>query len=258
MLRHQTMHGLPITIADDSEELGRAAAHRFAEVLAKVLAEKGHASVILATGNSQLPFVRALTGERDIDWSRVSVFHMDEYLGMSAEHPASFRRWLKENIVDAFSPKAFYGIDGDVQPIEAELERYSKLLTAEDPDITVMGIGENGHLAFNDPPAQFDTPDLIQVVHLDRACRMQQVGEGHFATLEDTPTRAVTLTIPMLVRARNVLVLVPEQRKAAAVTRALEGPVTPDCPASFLQEVRNAELYLDPDSASLLTILEQE
>jgi glucosamine-6-phosphate deaminase len=252
MLRHLTMHGLPITIARDPEELGRAAARRFAEALAKVLAEKGRASVILATGNSQLPFVRALREERGIDWSRVTVFHMDEYLGMSAEHSASFRRWLKENIVDVFSPECFYGIEGDAEPIDAELERYSELLRRHDPDITVMGIGENGHLAFNDPPAQFVTSDLIRVVRLDHACRMQQVGEGHFASLEETPTEAVSLTIPMLLRPRTVLVLVPERRKAAATARALEGPVTPDCPASFLQEVPHAELYLDSDSASLL------
>lgn len=257
MLRHLSMHDLPITIADDSGELGRAAAHRFAEILAGVLAEKEHASVILATGNSQLPFVRALRSEPGIEWSRVSVFHMDEYLGMSAAHPASFRRWLKENIVDPFSPKEFFGIDGDVEPIGIELDRYSKLLTAHDPDITVMGIGENGHLAFNDPPAQFDTSELIQVVQLDQACRMQQVGEGHFSTLEEAPTLAVSLTIPALVRPRNVLVLVPEQRKAEAVARALDGPVTPDCPASFLQEVPHAELFLDADSASLLRALDQ-
>ena len=254
MLRHLTMHGLPITIAGDSQELGRAAARRFAEVLARVIAEKGRASVILATGNSQLPFVRALLDEPDIDWSSVTVFHMDEYLGMSAEHPASFRRWLKEHIVDPFSPKSFYGVDGDAEPIEAELERYSQLLEQEDPDITVMGIGENGHLAFNDPPADFETPDLIHVVQLDHACRMQQVGEGHFPNLEATPTQALSLTIPMLLRPRTVLVLVPEQRKAVATARALEGPVTPDCPASFLQTVSNAELYLDAESASRLTV----
>ncbi len=258
MLRHLTMHDLPITIAESPEELGRAAAHRFAEVVTGVLAQKGRASVILATGNSQLSFVKALVEERDIDWSRVTVFHMDEYLGMPAEHSASFRRWLKENVVDVFAPKDFYGIDGDAQPIEAELERYTKLLNEEDPDITVMGIGENGHLAFNDPPADFNTPDLIHVVELDRACRMQQVGEGHFATLEDTPTQAVSLTIPMLVRPRTVLVLVPERRKAAPTARALEGPVTPDCPASFLQEVPHAELYLDAESSSLLTVLGNE
>ncbi|HSN11739.1 MAG TPA: glucosamine-6-phosphate deaminase [Propionibacteriaceae bacterium] len=254
MLRHFTMHHLPVTVADDANELGRAAARRFAEVLTGVLAEKGRASVILATGNSQLPFVRALRDERDIDWSRVTVFHMDEYLGMAASHPASFRRWLTENIVEPFSPQAFHGIVGDAEPVDAELRRYAALLRDEEPDITVMGIGENGHLAFNDPPADFDTPELIHVVELDHACRMQQVGEGHFPSLAATPTQALSLTIPMLLRPRTVLVLVPEQRKADATARALEGPVTPDCPASLLQTVSNAELYLDAESASLLTV----
>lgn len=251
-MRQTIMHKLPITIADTPDELGRATARRFAEAVTAVIAEKGQAAVIIATGNSQLPFAKALRDETGIDWDKIVVFHMDEYLGMAATHSASFRKWLTDNIVKPFSPKAFYGIQADTEPIEDELRRYTDLLNEHDPDITVMGIGENGHLAFNDPPASFDTDALIKVVELDEACRMQQVGEGHFASLAVTPTRAVSLTIPMLLRPRTVLVGVPELRKAQAVRDALEGPVTPDCPASYLQLVDNAELFLDADAASLL------
>lgn len=252
MLREKEINNKRVFIADSAEELGRAAARRFAEILQEVLATKDEAAVIIATGNSQLPFAQALADEQDIPWDRITVFHMDEYVSMSADHPASFRRWLTEKIVTPFRPKAFHGLDGDADSLEDEIRRYTDLLNELDPDVTVMGIGENGHLAFNDPPADFETSALVHKVELDEACRMQQVGEGHFPSLEQTPTQALSLSVPMLVRPRHVLVLVPESRKAKAVQAALEGPVTPACPASLLQNVPQAEIYLDQDSASLL------
>jgi len=241
-----------VEIANSKELLGEAVAQRFAEAVADALATRVDVSVILATGNSQLPFVAALHGRDDIEWSRINVFHMDEYCGMPDSHPASFRLWMQQKIVAAFHPKQFFGIRGDYTPLADELARYAQLLTAMDPAICVMGIGENGHLAFNDPPADFDTPELIHVVDLDEVCRNQQVGEGHFATMADVPAQAVSLTIPTLLRPATVLVATPESRKAVAVKAALDGPISPACPASILRRYPNATLFLDRDSAALL------
>jgi glucosamine-6-phosphate deaminase len=177
---------------------------------------------------------------------------MDEYLGMSDQHPASFPRYIREKLVDHVDPRAFYPMHGDAPDVEAELARYAALLEAHPPDACVLGIGENGHLAFNDPPADFETGEVIHVVELDRRCRMQQVGEGHFATLDEVPQRAVSLTVPALLAPNHVLAVVPEGRKAEAVRAALRGPVTPQCPASILRTQPDVTLYLDAESASLL------
>jgi glucosamine-6-phosphate deaminase len=249
-----TVDQLRVTVADSNDELGVAAAEAFASVVRTALETRDEIAVILATGNSQLSFARALRDRDDIEWSKISILHMDEYLGMSEDHPASFRLWMNENIVQPFSPKAFYGVQGDAASTEEELQRYSDLIRDLKPVATVMGIGENGHLAFNDPPADFDTTELIHVVELDDACRLQQVGEGHFASLEETPRQALSLTVHALLQPETVLVLTPEQRKANAVKAALEGPVTPMCPASILKTQPQAHLYLDRDSASLLEL----
>lgn len=243
---------LDVSIALSNDELGAAAAEAFASAVRSALQVKDEIAVILATGNSQLSFARAVRERDDIDWSRITILHMDEYLGMSEDHPASFRRWMQENMVEHVKPKAFHGVQGDREPVQEELERYAGLLRELDPAICVMGIGENGHLAFNDPPADFETHDLIRVVDLDDACRNQQVGEGHFASLEETPHQALTLTVHALLRPDTVLVLTPEARKARAVKAALEGPVTPSCPASILQTQPQAHLFLDQESSSLL------
>jgi glucosamine-6-phosphate deaminase len=171
---------------------------------------------------------------------------------MSSDHPASFPKYIREKLTDHVQPRAFYAIHGDTDDVEAELERYTSLLARYPADACVLGIGENGHLAFNDPPADFETTETIHVVNLDRTCRMQQVGEGHFATLEDVPRQALSLTVPALLAPTHVLAVVPEARKAQAVKAALEGPVTPDCPASLLRTASHVTLYLDADSASLL------
>lgn len=251
-MEHLKYDRLSVTIAESNDELGAAAAEGFANATRSALQERDEIAVILATGNSQLGFARAVRQRDDVEWSRITILHMDEYLGMSENHPASFRRWMNENIVAHVAPKAFEGVQGDHKPVEQELERYSQLLRELDPAITVMGIGENGHLAFNDPPADFDTGDLVKIVELDEVSRNQQVGEGHFPSLSETPSRALSLTVPALLRPGMVLVGTPEARKATAVKAALEGPVTPHCPASILQTQAHAHLYLDRESSSLL------
>jgi glucosamine-6-phosphate deaminase len=247
-----TYDRLPVTVMESNQQLGHAAAAAFAEIVNSQVEQRGDVAVVLATGNSQLSFVRALRDRDDVPWSRISVLHMDEYLGMTEEEPPSFRRWMQEKVVRHVAPKEFYGMRGDHEPVEEEVARYSRLLHDLEPVLCVMGIGENGHLAFNDPPGDFTTTSSVNVVTLDEACRRQQVREGHFGSLSETPERALTMTIPALLRPPAVLVLAPEARKAPAVKRALEGPVSPDCPASILRTVDHASLYLDVDSAKEL------
>jgi glucosamine-6-phosphate deaminase len=251
-MEKRTYGVLQVTIFPTDVEMGRAAALELANTLRQETAGGKSASVILATGNSQLCFYEALRTEKDIPWNRVSVFHMDEYVGMSDGHSASFRRYMHEKLVDAVKPRAFYGIRGDGGDVDAEIARYTKLLAENGAVACVMGIGENGHLAFNDPPVEFSTSASIHLVRLAETARRQQVGEGHFESLADVPKEALTLTIPELLKPPHVLVVVPELRKAQAVKAALEGPITPSCPASILQTSLNAHLYLDSSSASLL------
>lgn len=244
--------GIQVNLCESNRTLGAAAANDLAEILQSIVAERGEASIIVATGNSQLSFMQALRAAQGIAWDKVTVFHMDEYLGMSDQHPASFRRYIREQLTDIVHPRMFYGIEGDAEDIEAELARYSSLLEEHRPVACVLGIGENGHLAFNDPPADFGTDKIMHIVTLDQTARKQQVGEGHFPTLDEVPMQALSLTVPALLDPPHVLVVAPEIRKAAAVKAALEGPVTPDCPASILRTLTHVKLYLDRDSASLL------
>ena len=243
---------LAVEILESGEALAARAAEELAAIIRQSIAERGQAAIIVATGNSQLQFMEALRWHSDIEWKKVRVFHMDEYLGMTDQHSASFQRYIREKLTDHVRPCASYGIQGDAPDAAAEMQRYTDLLSQYPPDAVVMGIGENGHLAFNDPPADFATDRLIQVVTLDEACRRQQLGEGWFPTLDDVPKQALSLTISGLMAPRHLLVVVPEARKAPAVKTALEGPVTPDCPASILQRQLHAVLYLDRDSSSLL------
>jgi glucosamine-6-phosphate deaminase len=207
---------------------------------------------MFATGNSQLAFIDALTAWPDVPWGNLTLFHMDEYVGLGADHPASFRRWIKERIGDRAPAATVHYLDGLAAPAAA-CDRYAALLRAHPVDVCVLGIGENGHLAFNDPPvADFDDPRDVKVVELDQACRRQQVGEGHFPTVDDVPPQAMTVTVPALLRARVVVAVVPERRKAVPVRDALLGPVSTACPASALRTAAGARLYLDAGSASLL------
>ena len=244
---------MPVHVFDSNATLGQRAAEDLAAILQAAIAERGEASVILATGNSQLSFIEALRVLPGIDWSKVVVFHMDEYLGMSDQHPASFPLYIRTKLTDHVQPRAFFPMRGEAPDVEAELARYAGLLAAHPPDACVLGIGENGHLAFNDPPADFDTAAVIHVVELDERCRGQQVGEGHFATVADVPPRALSLTVPALLAPAHVLAVVPEPRKAEAVRVSLYGPVTPACPASILRTQPQVTLYLDQDSARLAT-----
>ncbi len=244
---------LPVEIYADNESLGEAAAKRAAYLINSALAEADFANIIVATGNSQLTFYRHLVKIEEINWKRVRIFHMDEYVGMNAAHPASFRRYLREKFVDIVDPAAFFGGEGDAPDPLAECMRYTALFQKYPAHLCCRGLGENGHLAFNDPPyADFHDPNWVKIVRLAERSRHQQVGEGHFARLEDVPTQAITLTIPALLAARQVLAIVPEQRKAEAVKAALTGPITTDCPASILRTVPNVRLYLDRPSAALI------
>jgi glucosamine-6-phosphate deaminase len=243
---------LVVEIHETNAALGRAAAAAFAEIVTQAAAERDEIAVILATGNSQLSFIQALADHPEIPWGQITVFHMDEYVGMPPTHPASFYGFMQAKIDAVYHPKALFGIRGDAPDLTAEMQRYSDLLRAHDPVVTVMGIGENGHIAFNDPPADFHTEALIHVVTLDEVCRRQQVGEGHFSSIDAVPRRALSLTVPALLQPRYVLTLVPERRKAEAVRAALLDPISEWCPASILRTQSHVRLLLDRDSASLL------
>lgn len=248
-----TVDALTVSVYDNSQLMGQAAADNTATIISDVLARNGAARVIFATGNSQFPFVDALRKIQGIDWSQVTVFHMDEYAGMSPNHPASFRRWIHERIEETLHPKAVHYLNGDAPDLEAECRRYEGLLREAPVDLVCMGIGENGHIAFNDPPvADFRDPVWVKVVELDDACRMQQVGEGHFAGLEDVPAQALSLTIPALLSPTSIQVVVPDARKAEAVRNTLQGPISEACPASILRKQPHATLFLDHESFSLI------
>lgn len=244
---------LPVQIFDSPEAMGRAAASRAARVLAEAVAERGSARAILATGNSQFPFISALRDE-DVPWEKISVFHMDEYVGVAADHPASFQRWIRERVADVFHPAAVDYIDGTADP-QAECDRYEALLTAGPIDLVCMGIGENGHLAFNEPhEARFDDDRLVRIITLTEESRQQQVSEGHFPDIPSVPANAISLTIPALLDATAVQVCAPESRKAAAVRATIQDPVSNACPATILRQTPRALLLLDPDSAGQLDL----
>ncbi len=244
---------MQVYVFASGQEMAEAAAASTACILTAAIDSKGSAQAIFATGNSQLGFVSALREHTEIPWEKITAYHMDEYVGMPDNHPASFRRWIRERIDAALHPKEVHYIQGDGEDLEAECRRYEALLREAPIDLVCMGIGENGHIAFNDPPvADFEDPAWVKVVDLDEACRVQQVGEGHFATLADVPTHAITLTVPALVAPRSLQVVVPERRKAEAVRRTIGGPIDTSCPASILRRQSHATVFLDAESASLL------
>jgi glucosamine-6-phosphate deaminase len=242
-----------VHVHPEGNALARAAADEAAAVMRSAVEARGVAHAMFATGNSQLAFVRTLVHETpNVPWGETVVFHMDEYVGVGADHPAGFQRWIRERITEPAHPKAAYYVEG-LGDAEAECVRYAALLRRHPLDLCCLGIGENGHLAFNDPPvADFADPLDVKVVELDAACRAQQVNEGHFAGLDAVPTHAITVTIPALLRARRVLAVVPEARKAEPMREALTGPVATSCPASVLRTIAHASIHLEPASASLL------
>ncbi len=243
-----------VSVLPSTAAMAAAAADDAAATLRSAVSRNGVAHAMFATGNSQLAFVDALlSGGRSVPWSDVVVFHMDEYVGVGPDHPAGFRHWIHDRIAARAHPRATHYLDG-LAPPATECARYAALLVAHPLDLCCLGIGENGHLAFNDPPvADFEDPLDVKVVTLDAGCRRQQVNEGHFPTDADVPAQAMTVTVPALLRARRVLAVVPEARKAQPVRAALEGPVDPSCPASALQRTPHATVFLDPDSAALLS-----
>jgi glucosamine-6-phosphate deaminase len=243
-----------VEIHADKDSLGAAAAEFVAGRLREAITSRGAARLILATGASQYEFLAALREQGAIAWPRVTVFHLDEYLGMDDRHPASFRRYLRERVFDHLPFGQVHLLAGDAADPAAECSRYAALLDEAPVDVACIGIGENGHLAFNDPPADFETTARVHIVMLDEACRRQQVGEGHFPTMADVPTRALSLTIPAILAARAISCVVPDRRKAEAVRCTLAGPITPACPASALRTHSDVRLYLDPESAALVKV----
>jgi glucosamine-6-phosphate deaminase len=243
---------LDVSIYHSNQEMGKAAALVAAEIIKRAIQENGVANLIIATGNSQITFLEALRGLSGIDWSKVSIFHMDEYINLPAGHPASFPTFLRRHLFNHIpAVGAFYPVQARVGQLEADCSEYAGLLHTHPADLCAMGIGENGHIAFNDPPfAEFDDPVWVKVVRLDQVSRQQQVGEGHFTKLAEVPTHAITLTIPALLSAKHVLCIVPEARKADAVYKTLNGPITEACPASILRQTPHAHLYLDADAAA--------
>jgi glucosamine-6-phosphate deaminase len=244
---------LAVRIYDSLENLASDAAFEVNQFLRATLRDQGAAAVILATGNSQIQFLKKLVALEGVDWKLVTLFHMDEYLGIDAGHRASFRRYLRERVETLVQPKVFHFIEGDADLPLDECERYESALRAQPIDLCCLGVGENGHIAFNDPPvARFEEKHHVKIVKLDHECKMQQVREEHFPSLEAVPPFAYTLTIPALCSARKMVCIAPEKRKARAVKEALQGPVGTPCPASILRRQKHCTLLLDHDSASLL------
>ena len=252
-MKQQFVEKMDVRIVADKNEMGAAAAAFVAEKIKAAIDEFGHANIIVATGASQFEFLNALTKLDGIDWSKVTAFHLDEYKDMSIEHPASFRKYLNERFFDIVKPAEVHLLNGDAADIESEVQRYENLLKQHRIHIACIGIGENGHIAFNDPPvADFNDPKLVKVVELDDACRRQQLGEGWFPTFDDVPTHALSLTIPAIMRAQTISCVVPDERKARAVHDALYGKISTACPASVLRRHEDALLWLDEAAASLL------
>jgi glucosamine-6-phosphate deaminase len=252
-IREFSVDSLPVKVFADRPALAEFAAREVHAHLTAAIAKQGRAAAILATGNSQIDFLKRLVAMPGIDWKKITLFHMDEYLGIDEQNKASFRRYLRERVESLVKPGAFHYIRGDAPLPLDEIERYTNLLQAQPIDLCCMGVGENGHLAFNDPPvANFGDKHLIKLVQLDNDCKMQQVREGHFASLEAVPPYAFTLTIPALFKAVKVICIAPETRKAKAVQAALRGPIATSCPASALRKQANAILLLDKESAALL------
>jgi glucosamine-6-phosphate deaminase len=237
-------------ISNNREELGKKAAAKGADLIRKAIKKRGEASIIVATGASQFQMLEALVKE-DVDWTKVTSFHLDEYIGLPDTHPASFRKYLKERFADKVPLRAFIYVNGDDDPV-AECKRLGKIISDHQIDVAFVGIGENGHLAFNDPPADFETEVPYIIVNLDDACRRQQLGEGWFKSFEEVPERAISMSIKQIMKSKAVICTVPDLRKADAVRKTLKEKISPVVPASVLRQHDSAWLYLDKDSSSML------
>jgi glucosamine-6-phosphate deaminase len=240
-----------IIVCPDKGELGQKAAADGAALIRGAIKDRGAANIILATGASQFEMLAALLKEKGIDWSRVTGFHLDEYVDLPITHPASFRLYLRERFVKHAAMKEFYYINGEGDA-KAECKRVGAIIRKHPIDVAFVGIGENGHIAFNDPPADFATDEPYLVVDLDEACRKQQMGEGWFKKLEEVPKKAISMSVRQIMKSRAIVCACPDARKAKAVKMCMEGPVTPNAPSSIMQQHAEAFIYLDPDSAALL------
>jgi glucosamine-6-phosphate deaminase len=242
-----------VAVYPSSAAAGAAAAEKAAQLITAAIADHGRARVIGATGNSQIPLVEAFVTQK-IDWTSVELFHMDEYAGMKPDHPSSFHYWIQTRIEEKVHPWKTHYLRGDAPDLDAEMRRYAQLLNAAPIDVAFVGFGENGHIAFNDPPvADFQDPETVKKITLDDACRRQQAGEGHFKDVDSVPLHALTITCTGLFRAKHWVCNVPDLRKAGAVKNALEGPISERCPASLVRRHPNSYVFLDSESASLLS-----
>jgi len=242
---------MKIKIFDDKKTLGQAAATQAADIIRNALKTRGKSRILVATGGSQFEFLEALTKEEGIDWAKVEMFHFDEYIGLSIKHPASFRKYLLERLINKVGIREHHLLDGESDP-EKVCKEVGALLASAPIDVAFPGIGENGHLAFNDPPADFQTERPYIVVNLDEACRKQQIGEGWFKSMAEVPERAISISIKQLMKAKTLISVVPDARKADAVQRCMEGPVGPNAPASIMRTHPDVTLYLDKQSSALL------
>ena len=248
------MNSISPVILPTVEEMGKAAADYGASLLREILLTKERVNLVVATGASQFTVLSNLISQTDIDWSRVHGFHLDEYVGVSDNHPASFCRYLRERFVEKVPLASFEYIQGDCLNPDDECTRLADLLERSTLDLAFVGIGENGHLAFNDPPADFESDNSYMVVELDEVCRLQQMGEGWFEILEEVPRQAISMSIRQIMKIENIVCSVPDLRKAEAVESAIEGPVTPDLPASILQHHQKVKVFLDQKAASGLSL----
>jgi len=241
---------MEIVISNSKSELGKKAAITGAGLIRKAIQINGVANIIVATGASQFEMLNELI-KQDVDWSKVTGFHLDEYIGISENHPASFRKYLKERFVEKVSLREFHYVNGEIDPY-AECYRLGEIISKHPIDVAFVGIGENGHLAFNDPPADFETEEPYLVVNLDEKCRRQQLGEGWFNSFGDVPEQAISMSVKQIMKSKAIICSVPDVRKADAVKGSLEGTVTPMVPASILRQHKTTWLFLDKESFSLL------
>ena len=247
---------MKVIISETKEELGQSAGAYAAMIIRDTITRNGHANVILATGTSQFETLNQLIEEKDIDWSKVTMFHLDEYIGLPVTHPASFRKYLTKRFLSKVpSLRASYLINGEGD-LKKELEYLAQSISEHPIDVALVGIGENGHLAFNDPPADFDTESPYLVVNLDEPCRRQQMGEGWFGSLDEVPLQAISMSVRQIMKSTYIICSVPDKRKAVAVKNSLENEVSNAFPASILQLHPHCAFFLDKESASSLTAIE--
>lgn len=241
-----------LRVLEDRNSLGRAAAAQAATAIQRAIQDHGKARIIGASAASQFEFLEVLTGTPGIDWKRVELFHLDEYIGLPMTHPASFCKFLQDRLIGRTGISDYHLLDGEIDPAEV-IRRTNEAISSSPVDVAFVGIGENGHLAFNDPPADFEAEEPYIVVNLDEACRQQQVGEGWFEKLEMVPKRAISMSVKQVLRAKEILAVVPGPKKAQAINACFDGPITPMAPSSILRTHPNATIYLDKESAALLS-----